>query len=182
MSLALLPYVKKLSWFSLFLTTIVVIFDGNFVLYLFLSFDIPSLKSDTNWSNFARIITTGGRSSILLFFICLLQINILPVFDNKNSQPDIRALTFWLSMFRINLMSKFLEISESKEQTFLCSHRFSSMIFSKISLTEFPSSRYINLPPESVKFFAKIKSKESSLGKWMFWFSISTSFFFFTLL
>ena len=30
-------------------------------------------------------MTTGGRFSILLLLICLLQINILPVLDNKKS-------------------------------------------------------------------------------------------------
>ena len=62
-------------------------------------------------------MTTGGRFSILLLLICLLQINILPVLDNKNSHSVTRALTLSLSIFLISLIPRFLEILESSEQT-----------------------------------------------------------------
>ena len=138
-------------------------FDGKFVLYFFFNFVIPSLTSDTNWLDLARTITTVGRSSILLLFICLLQINILPVLDSKNSHSVTNALTLSLSIFLISLILRFFEIFESSEQTLSLLHWFSSMIFWKISLVEFFSSINVNLPPKLVKFFAKIKSFVSSL-------------------
>ena len=94
-----------------------VILVGKLVLYFIFSFVIPSLTSETNWLDLARIITTGGRLSILLLLICLLQINILPVLDNKNSHSVTKALTLSLSIFLINLILRFFERFESSEQT-----------------------------------------------------------------
>ena len=139
-----------------------MIFVGKLFLYLFFNLVIPSLTSDTNWFDFAKIITTDGKSSILLLLICLLQISILPVLDNKNSHSVTSALTLSLSIFLIDLISRFLETLGSSEQTFSGSHWFSSIIFSKTSFVEFISSIKMNLPPESVKFFAKVKSFQPS--------------------
>ena len=135
---------------------------GKLALYLFFSFVIPSLTSETSWFELARTITTGGRFSILLLLICLLQINILPVLDNKNSHSVTKALTLSLSIFLINLISRFFERFESSEQTLSKVHWFSSIIFLKISLVEFFSSIKVNRPPELVKFFTNIMSFESS--------------------
>ena len=67
-------------------------------------------------------MTTGGRSSILLLLICLLQINILPVLDSRNSHSVTNALTLSLSIFLISLILRFFEIFESREQTLSLLH------------------------------------------------------------
>ena len=140
-------------------------FLGKLPLYLFLILVIPSLTSETNWFDFAKTIRTEGRSSILLLFICLLHINIRPVLEIKNSHSVTSALTFSLSIFLIDFISRFFATLVSSEQTFSGFHWFSSKIFSKTSFVEFISSINMNLPPELVKFLAKIKSLEPMLGK-----------------
>ena len=138
---------------------------GKFPLYLFLSIVIPSLTSDTNWFDFAKTINTEGKSSILLLFICLLQISIRPVFDIKNSHSVTRALTFSLSIFLIDLISRFLATLGFSEQTFSESHWFSSKIFSKTSFVEFISSINMNLPPDLVKILGERPYYKEELKK-----------------